>query len=89
MAKKEWYKTGKAYTDKKGRKGIWLSPSAKGGKYADELHLGFKKSNSGEVKVNKNGEPIALSKTQSAWRSGYLAARKDSASLYNYKKKLK
>lgn len=85
---KNW-RNGKPYTTRTGKNGIYLNPSQKGGKFAEELHKKYKLTNSGAEKVDKNGELIALTKTEAAYRSGYLAAQKDSSKLFNFMKKFK
>lgn len=80
---------GKEFTTKKGRKGVYLNPSQKGAKFATELKNKCKITNAGEVKLGKDNDVILLTDTEKAYRSGYLAAQKDSASLYNFKNGLK
>lgn len=65
-----------------------LRPDEKAQKYAMELKNGIHITNQGAVKVNPYGDPIPLRKTQRAWRSGYLAARQDSADVYLAKNNL-
>lgn len=69
-------------TNKKGNKVTLLNPSEKGRKYADELRNGAKQTNTGMIKWGKDGKPTYLTDTQKAYRSGYLAAQKDSANAY-------
>lgn len=72
---------------KKTSKGIiLLNPSEKSRKYADELYYNGRFTNDGNVKNDINGNPLRLSNTQRAYRSGYLQARKDNAKCYNAKK---
>lgn len=61
----------------------FLNPHGKGAKYAAELKYKTRFTNCGDYKVDSNGEPLALTKTGAAWRSGYLQAQKDSAKAYN------
>lgn len=74
---------------KNGKMITLLNPSEKGRKYAAELKAGIRATNNHEVKRDKNGKKITLTKSQRAWRSGYLTARKDNAKAYksNLKKK--
>lgn len=80
----------KVIVTKEGKTLTLLTPSEKGTKYAKELHEKVRMTNAGNVKVNeKNDKPLKLTDTQSAWRSGYLSAQKDSAKCFNAKKKNK
>lgn len=63
-----------------------LNPSEKGAKYAKELKLGYKRTNDNKFKLDKSGRGIKLDERQRAYRSGYLAAQKDSANCYNARK---
>ncbi len=74
---------------KNGRTVTLLNPSEKGRKYADELSNGVKLTNDEHLKMDKFNRPIPLSDTEKAWRSGYLAARKDSASCWKAQQKKK
>ena len=77
---------GKKIRTKKGKEIILMSPAAKGKKYAAKLSLGEKRMNDGRVKVDKDTkEPVKLTNTQAAYRSGYLDARRDNADAYKYK----
>lgn len=62
-----------------------LTPSGKAEKYADELRSGVRFTNDGDVKVGNDGFVSSLTKEQRAYRSGYLAARSDSAKTYKSK----
>jgi len=73
-------------TNKKGNKVTLLNPAEKGAKYAYELKANVRTFNDGRFKPDKNGE-LGLTETQRAYRSGYLAARKDSAACYKAKRK--
>ena len=73
-------------TNKKGKRVTLLNPAEKGEKYAYELRTNIRTRNDGSFKPDKNGE-LGLTKTQRAYRSGYLAARKDSAACYKAKRK--
>ena len=66
-----------------------LNPSEKGRKYAAELRAGIHATNDHKIKRDKNGSPILLTDTEKAWRSGYLASRKDSANCWKAKQKKK
>lgn len=61
---------------------VLLNPYGKSSKYAYELHNGYKYTNSGKRKLDDNGAVMLLTDTEAAWRSGYLAARQDSAKAY-------
>ena len=78
MAVKVESKTGKTVT--------LLNPSEKGGKFAKELKSGYKRTNDGKYKVDKNKKGIKLNDQERAYRAGYLDAQKDSANCYNAKK---
>lgn len=65
-----------------------LNPSEKARKFADELATGMRYTNDNRLKADKNGD-VGLSKTQRAYRSGYLDARKDNAKAYKHNKKKK
>ena len=67
---------------KSGKTITLLNPAEKGRKYAAELKRGVHGTNDGQVKRNRQGKAIRLSDTQKAYRSGYLAARSDSAKAY-------
>lgn len=68
---------------RRGKQVTLLNPSEKGRKCACELRTGIHVTNEGVVKCDNNGNAIPLTDTQKAWRSGYLAARKDSADCFN------
>lgn len=72
---------------RKGNELIFLNPAEKARKYADELGNRAHQTNDGYIKFDPFGKRIPLSDVQASFRSGYLAARKDSAKLYNWKKK--
>lgn len=74
-------------TTRKGKTITLLNPSEKGEKYADELRNNIRYTNDGKYKADKDGVVDSLSKTQRAYRSGYLDARKDSANCYKHLKK--
>ena len=61
---------------------VFLNPSEKGAKFAKELKQGFKRTNSGEFKLDENRKGIKLNSQERAYRSGYLDARKDSANCF-------
>lgn len=63
------------FKTKSGKKFVFLNPSEKGKRFSRQLRSG----------KDQNGK--ALSDTAKAWRSGYLAARQDSAKAYNAKHK--
>lgn len=71
---------------RKGKKIFLLNPSEKAGKFASELKHGIRFTNAGEMKVDRNDNPLTLTDEQRAYRSGYLQSRQDSAKVYKYKK---
>lgn len=75
-------RTGTTLITDDGKKITYLTPSGKAAKAAFELHKGFKVTNDCKLKVDDNGNVMRLSDTEAAWRSGYLAARQDSAKAY-------
>lgn len=72
--------------NKDGKVVTLLNPSEKGHKYAKELKYGAKVTNEGKFKVDENRKAIKLTDTQASYRSGYLAAQKDSANAYKARK---
>ena len=70
-----------------GTSSVLLTPAGKDAKAAKELRWGIRMTNSGQPKVDKDGVTKKLTDSQRAWRSGYLAARKDSAKAYKASKK--
>ncbi len=80
--------------NRRGQSVTLLNPSEKGQKMFDELQNDVHITNDGMIKTDKNGKPRKLSDTQKAYRSGYLAAQKDSRRAFmskhpNYKQKTK
>ncbi len=75
------------FRNKNGKTVILLNPAEKGEKFAKELKGGFKRTNSGQYKTDKNKKGIRLTNEERAYRSGYLDARNDSAKAYKSKKK--
>ena len=73
----------KQITTKNGTVITLLNPSEKGAKFASELRTGFAKTNDGRPKLDAKHTQTKLTDTQKSWRSGYLAAQKDSAKCYN------
>ena len=73
---------------KKGKEITLLNPSERAEKFALELQTGKKQTNSGEWKIKK-GKWVELTPVESAFRSGYLQARKDNAKAYKANKKRK
>ena len=71
---------------KNGKKVTLLNPAEKAAKAAAELRVGVHGTNDQKIKRDKHGKPITLTATEKAWRSGYLAARKDSAKCYKANK---
>lgn len=68
---------------KRGREITLLNPHEKGTKYFDELTNDVRLTNDQSIKFDKFGQPTRLTKTEKAWRSGYLAAQRDSRKCYN------
>lgn len=63
---------------------VLLNPYEKGNKAFAELRDGVHYTNDCKVKYNKRtGKPVRLTDTEKAYRSGYLAAQKDSRRAYN------
>lgn len=77
-------KTGTVLTYEDDTKKTLLNPYGKGAKYAQELKTGQKYTNDNQIKT-VNGEIKPLTDTEKAYRSGYLAARRDAADAYNAK----
>ena len=75
------------FNKRTGKNSVLLNPAEKGRKYSAELKAGIHATNDHQIKRKKNGQPIRLTDTQKAYRSGYLAARKDNAKCYNAKNK--
>ena len=69
--------------DKDAKVTILLTPAGKTAKAAEELRRGVKMTNAGEVKTNRNGNPMTLTKEERAYRAGRLDQAKDSAKCYN------
>lgn len=78
-------------TNRDGKRIALLNPAEKGDKFAKELKIGFKRTNLGTFKLDRDKNGIRLNDKERAYRSGYLDARKDSANCYkaNQKKKSK
>ena len=64
---------------------VLLTPAGRGAKYSAELKNRKRYTNSGSVKKDDKGKAMKLNCCQRAYRSGYLAARKDNAKAYNAK----
>lgn len=64
---------------------VLLNPHGKYGKATAELQHGVRITNDGEIKRNKNGEPLTLTKGQRAYRAGYRSAVIDQTKAYNAK----
>ena len=69
-----------------GKDVVLLNPSEKAKKFSAELKNGIRFTNNGEVKVDKDNQPLALSDSQRAFRSGYLQSRTDGSKVYKAKK---
>ncbi|MDE6201543.1 MAG: hypothetical protein K2M47_06690 [Clostridiales bacterium] len=77
----------KHVTTKSGKKITLLNPAEKGRKFAAELKRNVHATNDHKIKRDDNGKEIPLTDTQKAWRSGYLAARKDNANCHKAKQR--
>lgn len=77
----------KTVKTKKGNTIVLLNPAEKGAKFAKELRSKYRLTNDLNVKCDNDGVPLELSKEARAYRSGYLAARKDSANCYKAQQK--
>lgn len=66
----------------KGRDVTLLTPSGKGAKYSKELRENIHYTNAGTPKADPAGDPQRLTRSQRAYRAGYLDARNDSAGAY-------
>ena len=75
--------------DRHGRERVLLNPQGKRNKAFAELQNGVKYTNDGKVKLKKNGQPMRLTDTEAAYRSGYIAAQNDSAKAYKHNQKKK
>lgn len=78
-------KEGVVGVNAKGEEVVLLNPNGKAAKYADELKRDCRYTNKGEYKADADGVVHPLTKQQRAYRSGYLAARKDAAKAYKAK----
>lgn len=63
----------------------FLNPTGRAQKYSQELKLRKQLTNDGKVKKTSDGGERGLTATDKAYRQGYLAARQDSADIYNLK----
>lgn len=71
--------------NKRGKDVILLNPFEKGTKMFKELRNNVHITNDNMVKTDNLGNPQYLSDTQKAYRSGYLAAQKDSNKAFKAK----
>ena len=78
-------KSGTTVEFKDGTKTTLLNPSGKATKYAAELGMSVKVTNSGEFKTDDNGNEVSLTREQRAYRAGYLDSQKDSTKAYKAK----
>ena len=58
-------------------------------KYVSELKSGWKKTNEGYPKMGRNGRQMKVTKTDAAYRKGYIKARNDCAAAARAAKKKK
>lgn len=68
--------------NRRGKDVMLLNPREKGSKMFDELTNGVHLTNDGHIKFDKNGKPRRLSDTQKAYRSGFLAAQRESRKAF-------
>ena len=69
-------------TNSRGQKVTLLTPAGKGAKYSRELRENIHYTNAGTPKADPAGDPQRLTRSQRAYRAGYLDARNDSAGAY-------
>ena len=72
--------------DRKGNTVRLLNPAQKADKFLLELKGNVHLTNYNKSKLTKSGKVKRLSDTQRSFRSGYLAAMKDSARAYKHNK---
>lgn len=65
---------------------VLLTPNEKASKYRKELKTGIRRTNSGEIKENDDGNSF-LTYGQRSYRWGYLDRQKDVAKAHAYMKK--
>lgn len=98
MEKSEWVKisirtahgkkTGVVLANKQtGVERTLLNGHGKYQKYNYELKTNKRVTNSGQPKLNKQGNQLSLSRSQRAFRAGYKSAVIDRTKAYNAKKK--
>ena len=68
--------------DSDGKVTVLLTPAGKTAKAAEELRRGVKMTNDGQVKTDKNGNPMKLTKAERSYRAGRLDQAKDSANCW-------
>lgn len=73
---------GTLITDEHGVTKTLLTPAGKTAKAAQELRMGVKLTNEGEVKTDKRGNVMTLTKEERAYRAGRLDQAKDSAKCW-------
>ena len=75
--------------NRSGKQVTLLNPSERGRKFLSELKTKTKQTVDGVTKVDEKGKPIRLKEREIGYRVGYLAAQKESAKIFNSKKKKK
>lgn len=82
MAKKERKTVTWQGKNSKGKDVTLLTPTGKGAKYSQELREQQLRTNTGKLKVDKDGSVLKPSSEQIAYRKGYLAAQYDGMDAY-------
>lgn len=67
---------------------VLLTPNEKASKFRGELKTGIRKTNSGQIKENDDGNSF-LTHAQKSYRWGYLDRQKDVAKAHAYMKNKK
>ncbi len=75
----------KVRDNRTGEERTLLNPHGKYSKATTELQQGVRMTNTGEIKRNKDGAPLTLSKEQRAYRAGYRSAVIDQTKAYKAK----
>lgn len=75
--------------NRSGKQVTLLNPNEKAKKFLGELKSKTKQTAQGVTKLDEKGKPIRLKEREIGYRVGYLAARQESARIFNSKKKKK
>ena len=70
----------------KGKEKTLLTPTGKCAKFKAELDNGIRITNQGKRKLDANGNAIALTDAQKAYRQGYRQALGEQAAIFKRKK---